>query len=91
MKYKDPAPITCPKCGAKSQYLVADLLGLNARCSTCDEPLVQIGMEMRERLDEWASYVAKMLMQIRLEEHLGVSFGDEDIGIGSRRWETGPT
>jgi hypothetical protein len=52
---------------------------------------VQIGMEMRERLDEWASYVAKMLMQIRLEEHLGVSFGDEDIGIGSRRWETGPT
>jgi hypothetical protein len=36
-------------------------------------------MEMRNSLDKWAAFVAKLLMTLRLSEHLGVRFSDDDV------------
>jgi hypothetical protein len=36
-------------------------------------------MEMRNGLDKWATFVAKLVMTDRLSEHLGVHFSDNDV------------
>jgi hypothetical protein len=36
-------------------------------------------MEMRNGLDKWATFVAKLVMTDRLSEHLGVHFSDHDV------------
>jgi hypothetical protein len=35
-------------------------------------------MKMREGLDEWSTFVAAILMLLRLEERVGTRFGDDD-------------
>src|SRR5262249_44481676 len=41
--------------------------------------LVQAGMAMRKGLDEWATFVAALLMTHRLEEQMGTKFPDDDV------------
>jgi hypothetical protein len=43
-------------------------------------------MEMRNGLDEWATFVAKLVMTERLSEHLGVRFSETHVdGIRTLR------
>ena len=79
MKYKDPAPVTCPKCTARSSHRVANLLALIAGCPNCGTALIQTGMKMRRGLDEWATFIAAICMTSRLEEKLGTKFSDDDV------------
>jgi hypothetical protein len=41
--------------------------------------LVQAGMAMRKGLDEWATFVAAMLMTHRLEERMSTEFPEDDL------------
>jgi hypothetical protein len=40
---------------------------------------MQIGLSMRNGLDEWATYVAILLMTIRLEDLLETRFTDDEV------------
>jgi hypothetical protein len=78
-KYKDPATVTCPECAARSSRRVADLLALQATCPNCGSSLTQVGLSMRRGLDEWATFVATIVMSFRLEERLGTKFDENEI------------
>jgi hypothetical protein len=78
-KYKDPASVTCPESAARSSQRVANLLALRATCPNCGNSLMQIGLSMRNGLDEWATYVAILLMTIRLEDRLEMRFTDDEV------------
>src|SRR5262245_14326907 len=79
MKYKDPASVTCPECAARSSQRVANLLALKATCLNCGSSLTQTGLSMRSGLDEWATFVAAIMMMLRLEDRLGTTFNDDDV------------
>lgn len=78
-KYKDPATVTCAECAARSSQRVADLLALKATCPNCHGSLMQVDLNMRNGLDEWATFVAAMLMTLRLEERLETKFTDDEV------------
>jgi hypothetical protein len=78
MKYKDPCTIGCPICRESASQRVIDLLALNATCPACGAGLAEAGLHMRQKLDEWGTYVAALELMWALEEHHGLHFEAED-------------
>lgn len=46
MKWRDPQPVTCPRCGRRSLVGVADLRSLRATCPRCGGSLARAGERM---------------------------------------------
>src|SRR5215831_4213892 len=79
MKFKDPQYVICPRCTTDSKQRVADLLALKAICPGCGDALTRTGIEMRQKLDAWASYVASISLTYYLERRLGGPFTNDEV------------
>jgi hypothetical protein len=76
MKFRDPCHITCPHCGALSDQRVARMLTLEAICPQCQGSLITAGLDMRQSLDAWSSYILPVLLVLDLENRLGSKIAD---------------
>ena len=78
MKYLDPMPVKCPKCGETRQYPVDDLRNFRAVCSECNYELIPIGKMMREKETYWAYRFMELDFVLRLEEKLNIQYEDRE-------------
>ncbi len=77
MRYIDPMPLTCYRCGTVGSYRTADLFALTARCAACGGSFDAVGQQMRRAADEFDKTVFCVEIVIRLEDALGLTITDE--------------
>jgi hypothetical protein len=57
---------------------VVDLLALKAICPICENALVDKGIEMRQYLGAWESYIASIWLTGYLEDRVGGPFANDE-------------
>lgn len=79
MQFEDPQPFNCPHCGAAQVAPVKLLLALTVNCENCERDVSAVGLRMREYLNAWSTFSAKVELAVALERKFAVTVPDEDL------------
>ena len=79
MRFEDPQQLACPSCGQGMTVRVADLLRLTATCPACGHSLREVGVRMRQRVDEIASFSGLVETLFIFEGKFGFETDDADL------------
>lgn len=77
MRFLDPLPCQCGRCGGHTAQPVKKLLALTATCPGCGAGFQAAGLEMRKAVDEVNNFFWATELLMEMEADLGFKFDDK--------------